>query len=153
MKVTKNTNQPTEKTPLFLGVRFMWKEHHTSHIVQLLVHACFYHSWCNHYLLVQGYQLRRTGWILASSGVHCWKHSMGTASRHCKQQLWNLHVMAKPVRFSHCSTWHMVLSEKHLALTLKVVFGNSSKADQSMKAQQWGLNSFSVPGNEMGHDH
>jgi len=39
------------------------------------------------------------------------------------------------------------------ALALKVVFGNSFEADRSMKAQQWGFNSFSVPGNEMGHNH
>lgn len=126
-----------EKKPLyFSGVSFMWKEHLTSHIAQLLVHVCFHHLWCNHYLLVQGCQLRRAERILAS-----WRGALlETQQEHFFRALQTAtvesgRVVAKPVRFSHCSTWHMVLPAKHLALTLKVVFGNSFKVDQSMKAQ------------------
>lgn len=61
---------------------------------------------------------------------------MGTASMHCKQQLWNLDMLwqnQSSFLIAVLGTWHFL--KKHLALTLKVVFGISFEVDQSMKAQ------------------
>lgn len=123
MKVKKK-----RKNPLVLGVWFMWKEHLTSHIPQLLAHVRFHHFWCNHSLLMQGCWLRRTEWILASLRGAL----LETQHGHCFPALQTAtvesgHVMAKPVKFSHCSIWHMVLSGKHLALTLKAVLVTALK--------------------------
>lgn len=116
---------------------------------------------CHRYLLGWGCRLGRMDRMWPTDAARCRKRRTGAAAVHRKQLLGNLVLFRQNCENQWSflivllRTWHFLEKKQPTprALTLKAVFGSSFEVDQPMKAQWWGLNSLSTPGNEIGHNH